>query len=427
VNTITAARPLGSPPLAGEEERRRQLQMMKRRATGLLVAVTAAWVAMTVLDHGGVWSGYARAAAEASMVGGLADWFAVTALFRHPLGLPIPHTAVIAERKEQFGQTLGDFVQKNFLSSDVIAERLRASGVVGRVADWLADPANAGNVARHVADVAVAFADVVHDEDVHRLVENEARRAVMAVPLAPLAGRVLRALAADGREQEALDAALPWVERFLWEHRENFRARFVADSPWWLPGLAENRIFDRLFDGLVDLLADVKADPNHDLRRQFSTSLWMLVKQLETSSELRERGEALKRNLLANPQVRRWSASLWGDLKAALRAQAADPDSELRHRLARAVAAAGSRLRDDAALRDKAEDLLESAARTFTERFHGEIAGLVSQTIARWDAGETSRKLELLLGRDLQFIRINGTVVGGLAGVVIHAGGLFLK
>jgi uncharacterized membrane-anchored protein YjiN (DUF445 family) len=425
VKTI-AATP-ASPPLAGEEERRAQLQIMKRRATGLLVAVTAAWVAVTLLDNGGVFFGYARAAAEASMVGGLADWFAVTALFRHPLGLPIPHTAVIAERKEQFGQTLGDFVQKNFLSADVIAERLRSSGVVGRVADWLAEPANAEKVAHHAADIAVGLADVVRDEDVHRLVENEARRAVMAVPLAPLAGKVLRILAAEGREQDLIDAALPWVERALWHHRETLRSRFAQDSPWWLPDKAEGRIFDRLFDGLMGLLGDVKANPNHDLRRQFSTWLWALVKQLETSPELRARGEALKLELLENPELRRWSASLWADVKAALRSQAADPDSELRHRLAQAVTAAGRRLRDDLTLRAKVEELTEAAARNFTERFHGEIAGLVSQTIARWDGGETSRKLELLLGRDLQFIRINGTVVGGLAGLVIHAGAELLK
>lgn len=394
---------------------------MKRRATGLLVAVTGVFVVVTAFDDGSTWMGYLRAAAEASMVGGLADWFAVTAIFRHPLGLPIPHTNVIAARKEQFGHTLGDFVQQNFLNADTVTDHVRSSGLVRKTAEWLADPDNAEKLAAHLAGVAVGLADVIREEDVHRLVEREVRRAVEAVPLAPLAGRVLRVAVAEGRDQDLLDAALPALEGVLRDNRLALRSRFAAESPWWLPERAEAHIFDRLFDGLLDLIDDVRAEPNHELRLKFSQWTGMLVKRLETSPELRARGEDLKQTLLAHPELRRWSRSLWSDVKATLRSQAADPESELRSALCRGVVAAGRRLLDDPVLLAKAEGLAEGGVRRLVEQFHDDIAALVATTIARWDGAETARKLEVLLGRDLQFIRINGTVVGGVAGVVIHA------
>jgi uncharacterized membrane-anchored protein YjiN (DUF445 family) len=417
----TAGRePQAAPPLREEALRLHQLRVMKRRATGLLVVMTIAFVIVVLLTPDSGWTGYLRAALEASMVGGLADWFAVTALFRHPLGIPIPHTAVIAERKDQFGQTLGTFVQQNFLSPDVITARVRSSRAVGRAAAWLADRDNAEAVAGHAADAVVGLADVLRDEDVHRLLEEEIGRLLERVPVAPIAGRALRQMTAEGRHQELFDAIVRGLQRALDENRDVLRARFDQESPWWLPDAVDDRIFDRLFDGVRSLLEDVNSDPDHRIRAQFTEWLQGLAQRLETSPELEARGEQLKKELLGHPELRRWSSSLWTELKVALRAQAADPNSEMRRRLADAVVAAGRRLQEDPALSEKAEQLAESAVRYLAEHFHQEIASLVSGTIARWDAEETSRKLELLLGRDLQFIRINGTVVGGLAGVIIH-------
>ena len=415
-----AAEPDATPPLQEEARRLHQLTVMKRRATGLLVVMTVAFVIVVLLttDSGG--AGYLRAALEASLVGGLADWFAVTALFRHPLGIPIPHTAVIAERKDQFGQTLGTFVQQNFLSPDVIATRVRSSNVVGRGAAWLADRDNAAAVAGHAADAVVGLADILRDEDVHRLLEEEIGRGLERIPVAPLAGRALRQMTAEGRHQELFDTIVRGLQRALEENRDVLRARFDEESPWWLPDAVDDRIFDRLFEGVRNLLQDVDSDPNHRIRAQFTEWVQGLAERLETSPELQARCEQLKKEVLGHPELRSWSSSLWTELKATLRAQAADPEGEMRRRLADAVVAAGVRLQEDSALTEKAEQLTESAARYLAERFHDEIASLVSGTIARWDAEETSRKLELLLGRDLQFIRINGTVVGGLAGVIIH-------
>jgi uncharacterized membrane-anchored protein YjiN (DUF445 family) len=394
---------------------------MKRRATGLLVAMTLVFFGLTAFGGDSTAMGYLRAAAEASMVGGLADWFAVTALFRHPLGVPIPHTAVIPERKDQFGRTLGNFVQENFLSPEVIVERLRAAHIPERAAAWLSDRSNAETLAGHAAELLVGVADVVNDEDVHQLIDEQIAKAVANVDLAAAAGRGLRMVTAENRHAGLMDAMLTGLQQTLGEHRNELRDRFAAQAPRWLPNAVEDRIFDRLFDGVGQLLTDVNNDPEHELRKEFDRWLADFADRLEHSPELRARGEELKRELLDHPELRRWSSSLWTDLKTTLREQAADPSSELRSRMADALVAAGQRLRDDPALSAKATELIEAGARYVAEHFHDEIAGLVSGTISRWDGEETARRLELLLGPDLQFIRINGTVVGGLAGLVIHA------
>jgi uncharacterized membrane-anchored protein YjiN (DUF445 family) len=394
---------------------------MKQRASGLLVLTTVVFVIVTIIGHGRGWLGYAQAATEASMVGGLADWFAVTALFRRPLGLPIPHTAIIRERKDQFGATLGDFVQENFLTPDVVAERVRSSRVVERAASWIAEPAHAGLVAAHAADLAIGLADAVHDEDVHRLLGESIERTAATVALSPLAGKALRFVAADGRDQQLLETALAWLDQQIDTHHDALRRRFAQHAPRWMPNAIEDRIFDRMIAGLHGFLRDVVGDPAHEMRGQYRLWIEGLITRLETSPELLERGEALKRELLGDAPLRKWTASLWRDIKLELRTQASDPESELRRRVAQAVVSAAQRFCDDPALSSKAQDLAVSGVRAVAENFHTEIASLVSGTIARWDAAETSDKLELLLGSDLQYIRINGTVVGGLAGLVIFA------
>jgi uncharacterized membrane-anchored protein YjiN (DUF445 family) len=419
-STPTRRGPSSGPPVREEAQRVHRLRAMKRRATGLLVVMAVAFVVITVLGDSTGWAGYVQAAVAASLVGGVADWFAVTAVFRHPLGVPIPHTAVIVERKDKFGETLGAFVQENFLSSEAMTARLREAHFARRLGDWLADRAHAETVARHVADAAVQLAEMLRDEDVQGVLHEQIRRGLETVPLAPLAGKVLRGATEDGRHQELFDAVLRGVGRSLDENRETLRSRFEEESPWWVPTAIDHRIFDRLLDGLCTFFDSINADPDHELRARLDDWIEQLTERLEHSPEYRVRGEQLKGELLDHPELRNWLGSLWIDAKTALRSQAADPESELHQRLADAIVAAGRRLRSDPALAAKVDDVIEWGVRYVGEHFHAEIAGLVSGTLARWDAEETSRKLEILLGPDLQFIRINGTVVGGLVGLGIH-------
>jgi uncharacterized membrane-anchored protein YjiN (DUF445 family) len=409
-----------------EQARLRRLIVNKRQATGLLIVAFVLFLATFALPDDQAWVGYVRAMLEASMIGGLADWFAVTALFRHPLGIPIPHTAIVPARKNQFGEVLGEFVQRSFLTPDIILERVRAARVADRMADWMAEPANAERLAGHAADAAVAVADILREDEVHQVLEDTIRARVDALEVAPLASRLLDLMTAGGRHHEVLDIALLAADRFVDENRATLRARFQREAPWWLPEAVEERIFERLLDGIRRALNDVATDPDHELRVDFDRRVRRFSEDLLTSPELRERGEQLKQELLTQPQLRRWSAALWTDIKAQLRSQAADPDSELRRRLAAAIQSMGTRMQTDDALRERVQEGIESGVRYVAEHFHDEIAGMVSTTISRWDAQETSRRLELLLGPDLQFIRINGTVVGGLAGLAIHAASQFL-
>ncbi len=415
-----------APPVPGVkreslELRTRRLAAARRRATALLAAVTVLFVAVTAIGVHGTLLGYVQAGAEAAMVGGIADWFAVTALFRHPLGLPIPHTAVIVERKDQFAATLGQFVQENFLNADVLADRIRSAGLAPRVAAWLADEDNAARFAGHAADVVVTLAGTLRDEDVQSALTTEVIRAAAAIEVAPLAGRAVGVMIAGGHHAVLFNSMVTAADRYLADHYEELRERFEAEAPRWLPDVVYGRAFDRLHARLRERLAAMAADPDDEARQQFNAWIAGLPERLQTSPELRERGESFKRDLLESAGLRDWTSWLWKNAKETLRIQAADPDSELRRRLAGALAAAGRRLGSDPRLQESLERVIESGARRLADQFHDELAGLVTGTIQRWDAAETSTQLELLLGRDLQFIRINGTVVGAGVGLALHA------
>jgi uncharacterized membrane-anchored protein YjiN (DUF445 family) len=426
------AAPMSASPVPGPghepaEQRARDLAAARLRATALLAGVTVLFVVVTVVGAHGTLLGYVQAGAEASMVGGVADWFAVTALFRRPLGLPIPHTALIVERKDQFAATLGQFVQENFLNADVLAERIRSARLVPRLAAWLADEANAARFAGRAADLVVTVAENLRDEDVQRLLTAELTRAVDAVEVAPLAGRALRVIIAGGHHAELFNAILSGAGHYLDGHYEELRELFEGESPRWVPDAVYRRVFDRLYNRLRQRLVAMAADPDDPARRQFEAWIAGLPDRLETSPELRERGERIKRDVLGSAGLRDWSSSLWQKAKETLRTQAADPDSELRRRLAEALVAAGQRLASDRRLADGLERAVESGVRALADQFHDELAGLVTGTIERWDAAETSSQLELLLGRDLQYIRINGTVVGAAVGLALHAFSLGLS
>jgi uncharacterized membrane-anchored protein YjiN (DUF445 family) len=417
----TSAPPVSAPDRAPVDMRVRQLAAARRRATALLAAVTALFVAVTAAGADGTFLGYVQAGAEAAMVGGVADWFAVTALFRHPLGLPIPHTALIVERKDQFAATLGQFVQENFLNGDVLAERIRSAGLVSRLAAWLADQANAARFAGQAAGLVVRVAEALRDEDVQQVLTTELTRVVGSVEVAPLAGRALRVLIAGGHHADLFNTIVSAADGYLGDHYEELRQLFAGEAPRWVPDALYRRVFDRMYNRLRQRLVAMAADPGDETRRQFDAWITGLPDRLETSPELRERGERLKQDVLGSALLRDWSSSIWQKVKEALRTQAADPQSELRRRLAEVLVAAGRRLESDDRLHEGMERMVESGARAVADHFHDDLAGLVTGTIGRWDAAETSSQLELLLGRDLQFIRINGTVVGASVGLVLHA------
>lgn len=406
-----------------DQTRRDEIRAAKRRATGLLVVVAVLYVGVAVgtADEGG--TAYLRAGIEAAMVGGLADWFAVVAIFRQPLGLPIPHTAVIVARKDAFGETLGQFVQQHFLNASNVGERVRAIGVADRASAWVADPVNADRVAGYGAELAVRMADVVHDDDLVHLAESEVRARLARVDVAPLAGRLLEVVTEEGRHRELVDAVLRGLDGFLADNQTLLRGRFGEESPWWVPEMLDDRIFERLVTGVRAIIRGDTVGGSDELRQRIDIVVRRIVDRLEHDDVWRDRAERLKDELLDHPAMRTFLDTLWVDAKSTLRTQAADDGSVLRRRLADMIVTSATRFRTDDSMMSRVDEVVESVVTAVLDTFGDEITQLISSTIEQWDGEETADRLELLLGRDLQFIRINGTVVGGLAGLAIHGVG----
>ena len=393
---------------------------MKIGATALLVAVTAVFFVARWQQQYHGWVGYLRAFAEASMVGALADWFAVSALFRHPLGIPIPHTAIIPHRKDQIGRSLGEFVQTNFLTREVLNERLAGANVGKRLGDWLADERNATKAGEGVTDLLRGALEVLDDRDVSSALETLVERRVRATPVAPLVGRAIDLAMEGGHHQRLLDAMMTGLGSFIEENRATFRARLEHESPWWVPESIDDRLFAKIYGAVHGFLADVGADSNHELRLAMDARVATFADRLRTDTALLAKGEELKLELLAHPDVRAWLASLWGEVKRNTVSALDDPTSELRRRLDLSLTSLGRRLASEPGLQAKVDDWVVRAAGHVVDHYRGEVADLIAGTVAKWDGAATAERLELQVGRDLQFIRINGTIVGGLAGVVIY-------
>jgi uncharacterized membrane-anchored protein YjiN (DUF445 family) len=388
----------------------------------LLAAATALFLAVTMAGVHGIALGYVQAGAEAAIVGGVAGWFAVTALFRRPLGLKLPHTALIIGRKDQFAAALGKFVQVSFLNADAVAERIRSARLVPCLAAWLADPDNSARLADHAADLLVTAAQGLRDEHARRMLVAELARSLEAVEAAPLAGRALRVILAGGRHAELLSTAVSAADRYLADHHAELRMRFESEAASnWMPGPVYRLVFDRLYARLRQRLAAVAADPGDRARRQFDEWLLGLPDRLETSPELRERGERLKRDVLTSARLRHWSTSPRQRVRRSSPAQAAEPGPGARSRLTGVLTAAGRRLGSDGHMEEAAERILELGARALADQFGEELAVLVTRIVAQWDADDVSSQLELLLRPDLQYIRVNGTLVGTGVGLALHA------
>jgi uncharacterized membrane-anchored protein YjiN (DUF445 family) len=411
-------------PIGGSAEdeafKAERLVRMKRKATGLLVVFAGVFVAARAFEDRWPWLGFVRATAEAAMVGGLADWFAVTALFRHPLGIPIPHTAIIASRKDRIGRTLGRFVQTNFLSRDVIAVRVASLHPGERLARWLADPAHARMIARHVAAGLGGAARVLRDDEVGGLIERGLRSRVRRIQVAPLFGNILAVVTADRRHQELLDEALRLIARAVEDNEEMIRQRIAEESPWWLPDAVDDRIHEKILAAVERTLQEVAEDPEHPLRARFDEALQRFIEELRSSPEAMARAEAIKEEVLAHPALREFSAALWHDAKAALARRIEDPERPEPDAVERGLVALAETVLADPELVEKVDGWIIDALVYAVDQYRGEVGALIEHTVGQWDPDATSRKIELQIGRDLQFIRINGTLVGGLVGLALY-------
>jgi uncharacterized membrane-anchored protein YjiN (DUF445 family) len=409
-----------------EEQRLRDLRRMKTFATGLLVLAAIVLLIARANEDGPAWVGYVRATVEAAMVGALADWFAVTALFKHPLGIPIPHTAIIPRRKAEIGRNLGQFVQENFLTREVLGERLAAAGVGRRVGVWLSQPVHAERASEAISDGVRGAVEVLDDQDVQEALETAVVRRLRATEVTPLLGKALDVAIHEDHHQRLLEGALKSVGAFLDDNRATLRAQLDKESPWWVPESIDDRVFNKIFTGVQNFVADVIEHPEHEVRASIDGRVRQFAERLRTDPVLIAKGEELKAEILAHADVQAWLGSLWGELKKSMLDAVGDPQSELRRRLTAGLVRVGERLAVDAELQRKLDDWVERLVGYVVDHYRDEVADLIAGTVALWDAAETSRRIELQVGRDLQFIRINGTVVGGLAGLTIYTLGNWL-
>ena len=405
------------------ETKARDLRRMKTLATGLLLGATVIFLLARWGEAGGApgWVGFVRATAEAAMVGALADWFAVTALFRRPLGLPIPHTAIIPRKKDQIGDSLGDFVGENFLAEDVVRDKLGRVEVARRVGEWIGQAPNAERLTAELAAAARGVVTVLRDDDVQDLIDQVLVRKLLERPIGPPLGTVLEGVLADGAHHRLVDLFCDRAYDWVAANHETVLRIVSQRAPSWSPRFVDDLVADRVFREVQNFAWAVKTDPEHPLRKAVDSFLGEFAGDLQHDQETIERAERIKFQVVEHPEVQRFIGKAWSTVKTLVLDAAADPSSALRMRVRDGLLALGARLSADAELRGKIDGWLVQAAGYVVRHYRHEITTLITDTVARWDADETSRKVELQVGRDLQFIRINGTVVGALAGLVIYA------
>lgn len=404
-----------------DQERLRALRRMKAIAIGALVFMAVLFVIAFWLESRQPWLSYVRAAAEGGMVGALADWFAVTALFRHPLGLPIPHTAIIPNRKDEIGRTLGEFVETNFLAADVVRTKLASTAIARRAGEWLQQPPHAERVAAEGATIATAVLNALSDDDVRDLITDLAREHLVQPEWGPPAGVWLEKIVDADAHHGAVDLAADSIATWLDSNAESFTGLVSRRLPSWVPRLAHRFVDDTVYHEAVKFVHAVQDDPRHPARLAIDGYLARLADNLQNDPATRAKLENAKASLFDSPRVGALAAEAWNTAKAGLLTALADPASGLRVRAARAVQEVGERLATDATLQTRVDTWVSEAAVFLVDRYRHDIASIITDTVERWDPAETTEKIELMVGRDLQYIRLNGTVVGALAGLAIFS------
>ncbi|WP_345624156.1 DUF445 domain-containing protein [Streptomyces ziwulingensis] len=405
-----------------DEEKRRGVRRMKLTATGLLLFVALVYVLAEWASHrgAGAWAGYVSAAAEAGMVGALADWFAVTALFRHPLGLPIPHTAIIPRKKDQLGVSLGEFVGENFLSEDVVRQRLRSVGIGSRLGAWLAVPEHADRVTAELSAALRGALTVLRDSDVQAVVGEAITRRADAQEIGPGIGKMLERVVADGGHRRAVDLIVTRAHDWLVLHGDSVMDAVQGGAPGWTPRFVDKRVGERVYKELLRFVTEMRDMPAHPARGALDRFLSDFAADLQGDTDTRARVERLKTEVLGRGEVQDLIASAWTAVRSMIVSAAEDERSELRLRVRASLLSLGARMASDPKVQNKVDGWVEGAAVYVVTTYRHEITSLITDTVAGWDAEHTTRKIEANIGRDLQFIRINGTVVGSLAGLLIY-------
>ena len=411
-------RPLDEAQARSKADRLRRMQWLATSLLGLMLAILAMSAAYESRHPGLHWI---RAFAEAGAIGALADWYAVTALFRYPLGLPIPHTAIVSRNKDRIGESLGDFVEQNFLTPENITAKLRQHDAAQALARWLAARRNSLAVASAVADFVPVMLSGLKDEEIRQFFDRTLTPQLLSLNVSRIAGNVLAMLTEGERHQVLLDRALQALERWLVAKQGLIEAKFSEASRYTPRGL-DSYVVNKFRQGIVTLLHEVVENPRHELRQQFDQAVRDLIHDLMNSEEYRQKGQALLRKLVEHLQAEKFYRLLWDDVRRRVQADLESEPSLIKEHIASALTVLGEALLEEAGVRQKLNEWWLDAIHKVVVRFRHQISGLITDVVKSWDAEEVSRAVELEIGRDLQYIRINGTLVGGMVGLLLHAG-----
>ncbi|MBN4928409.1 DUF445 family protein [Hoyosella rhizosphaerae] len=407
-----------------DEAKRRDLQKMKAFAIGCLLIAASIYLYCRWLESQedtASWVSFLRAASEAGVVGGLADWFAVTALFRRPMGLPIPHTALIKKKKDQLGESLGSFVGTNFLSRDVVTQRLKSVELPRKAGEWLSDPDHADRLSMEAATILRAIVVVLRDEDVQQVIDQTLVRKIAEPQWGPPLGKILDELLKENRQQPVIELLCDRAYQWALGSQDTIDRVVTRDSPTWSPKVVDLLVGEKIHRELVEFAWKVRADPEHEVRVAVNKFLFDFANDLQNDEATIAKAERIKDELMNRREVTSLASAAWALVKKMILESVDDPNSTLRLKIRDWVMDFGNRLTHDDAMRAKVDRWLTEGAGYVVDNYAHEITGIISDTVSKWDADEASMKIELQVGRDLQFIRINGTVVGALAGFSIHS------
>jgi uncharacterized membrane-anchored protein YjiN (DUF445 family) len=404
---------------SGVTTKRARLRSMQRLATLLLVLMLSLLAFSAVFKDLHPAMQWLQAFALAASVGAIADWFAVVALFHHPMGIPLPHTAIVARNKDRIGESLGHFVEHNFLTVENVVRKLEQRNLSHTAADWIGNEANADAVAGQLCALVPGMVNALDDDDVRRLFARTLGAQLDKVDTASIAANVLTVLTAGGRHQALLDRALHGLQAWLKVNQDAITARF-GDASKYTPRVFDAYIVKKFIAGVVALLQEVAASPEHEIRRQFDDATHDFIAKLNTSDEYRAHADALKRELLQHLEREGYYSVVWADIKQRLQADLGSDASVIKRHLREVLQKLGHGLREDALLQEKLNAWSMQIIQTLLLRHRHQVSGLIAEVVKGWDARELTEKMELEMGRDLQYIRINGTLVGGLVGLVLH-------
>ena len=397
--------------------RRKRLRRNRLLATVMLASMGAVFVATRMVPEPGFLTLLIQASAEAGMVGGLADWFAVTALFRHPLGVPIPHTAIIPNNKDRIGRTLGRFVENNFLTPEVLFRKLRQLEVGRRVASWLAAPATAGLIAHSITSALPHLIRSLRSRDLHDFLQRAFGEEFSHADVAPIIGHAIRLLTASGEADVLFDRAIEIAIRWIKDNRAQLDKLISEHSRWWIPKAIDRRIASAIMDGVTEVLTGL-LDPESGARAKFRADLVGIVTDLLNSPEQRQHVNNAARRLFAHPDTRAWLSSIWKELCNAAVDDLAQPESRLSIALEKPISLVAQTLATDEVMQQHIDDAVERLAYSLIS-WRTEIGAFIAEVVRSWDTRTLVERLELIVGSDLQYIRMNGTIVGACAGCLI--------